>query len=275
MIGMLARLVRIRLALMNGVAVLGGFLLARGERGAVLAALACGGVILLVAGASALNQVMERDLDRLMERTRLRPLPQGELSVPAATTIAAVIIIAGIMLLLKAGGVLPAVLGSGALVWYLGVYTPLKRRTSMALPIGALCGAVPPLIGWCAAGGTPGDPRIIVLSGVLFLWQMPHFWLVQRRHRQDYPGDASFLPSLPGNSEQLSPLFGLWLLALLAAALLLPAFGLLSGPAALCYPILPMLLIPLMLLRRERMLRGVLNLFPLLLTLSIFWDAGF
>ena len=275
MIGILARLVRIRLALMNGVAVLAGFLLARGEREPMLAALACGGVILLAAGASALNQVMERDLDRLMERTRLRPLPQGELSVSAATAIAGVIIIAGIMLLVKVGGVLPAVLGGGALAWYLGVYTPLKRRTSMALPMGALCGAVPPLIGWCVAGGALGDPRIMFLSGVLFLWQMPHFWLVQRRHRQDYPADAAFLPSLPGHSEQLSPLFGLWLLALLAAALLLPAFGLLNGPAALCYPLLPLVLIPLVLLRRERMLRGMLNLFPLLLTLTIFWDAGF
>ncbi|WP_246545517.1 protoheme IX farnesyltransferase [Pelotalea chapellei] len=272
---MLVRLLRVRLAVMNGVATMAGYLLFPGNREMVAAWLACCGVGLLAAGGSALNQVMERDLDRLMERTRLRPLPQGELSVAAATGIAAVLVSAGIMLLLKAGGVLPAVLGSAALVWYLGVYTPLKRRTGLALPIGALCGAVPPLIGWCVAGGSPGDPRIMVLSGVLFLWQMPHFWLVQRRHRQDYPADAAFLPSLPGNGEQLSPLFGLWLLALLAAALLLPAFGLLNGPAALCYPILPLVLIPLVLLRRERALRGVLNLFPLLLTMTILWEAGF
>ena len=139
MIRVLSRLFRVRLAFLNGIAALGGGLLFPVRPGNQVLWAVFAGVTLLAGAGSALNQVLERDLDLLMRRTRRRPLPSGELTVPAAVTIAVVTGGAGCALLTVFGGALPAVLGIAALGWYLAVYTPLKRRTSCALiPGGAL-----------------------------------------------------------------------------------------------------------------------------------------
>jgi len=215
MIRALSLLLRPRLALLNGVAAVGGYLLFPAEpRGLALSAAFCG-VALLAAGGSAINQVLERDLDRLMARTRLRPLPQGQLTPAAATFIAAGLILLGLMLLGAVGGLLPMLIGAAALAWYLVVYTPLKRRTPLALMIGALCGALPPIIGWCLAGGNPADYQAVLLAGLLYLWQIPHFWLLQRRHADDYRNAG--IP-LFGGSEIHAGFMGVWIMALIAAA---------------------------------------------------------
>jgi protoheme IX farnesyltransferase len=263
----LARLFRPRLALLNGVAALGGCLLypAGTDRASLWAAF--GGVALLAAGGSALNQVLERDLDRQMLRTRMRPLPQGRLTRSAATGIRAAVILAGLGLLAAAGGPWPALLGAGALLWYLAVYTPLKRRTPFALAIGAVCGGFPPVIGWCLAGGEPTDYRVMLLAGLLYLWQIPHFWLFQRRHADDYRRAALPLPEPPARG---SALFWLWIVALMAAAMLLPAFGVLGRQAACICLFFPLPLILIALFRSEAALFSYLNLFPLMVTLLLF-----
>ena len=153
MIRRLSRLFRLPLSLMNGIAALGGYCLFPAPRSSAAMMIACSGVTLLAMGGATLNQVLERDIDALMTRTDQRPLPRGEMTPAVATSIGFGVILAGSALLLTADGLLPALLGLAALVWYLAVYTPLKRRTPLALPLGALCGAVPPLIGWCLAGG--------------------------------------------------------------------------------------------------------------------------
>jgi len=264
MIRLPARLFRLPVAAMNGVAALGGYCLFPAPRDAVTMLIAFGGVTLLAMGGTAINQVLERDIDALMIRTRLRPLPRGEMSSAAAASIGCSVSMAGSTLLFAAGGFLPVLLGLAALVWYLAVYTPLKRRTPLALPLGALCGTLPPLIGWSLAGGAPADFRIITLAGLFFLWQIPHFWLLQARHADDYR--RAGIPLLAVRPWH----FGLWLLALTATALMLPAFGLIGHHAAHWYGLALAVLLAVALLRRERSLFSCLNLLPVLVTVTLF-----
>ncbi len=263
------RLLRVKLSLLNGIAAVGGYLLF--PTGIELTGMAAAfiGVTLLAAGGSALNQVLERDLDRLMMRTRNRPLPMGQMTALQAASAGLSVLVSGLLLLAGVGGLVPAILGAVALFWYLAVYTPLKRRTSLTLPVGALCGAFPPLIGWCLAGGMPTDFRIMFLAGLLFLWQVPHFWLFQRRHQDDYrqAGIPLFCSQFSGMGQ--NPFFWIWITAFGASAMLLPAFGLLERPLSLWYAVFPLSLIPITLLCTDRQLFRYLNLFPLLVSLLL------
>lgn len=267
MIRALSRLLRPRLALLNGVAALGGYLLfpATVEWTPLWAAFC--GVVLLAAAGSAFNQVLELDLDGLMKRTRQRPLPNGDLTVTAATAIGGVCMLAGLVLLGAVGGALPLILGVAALTWYLAVYTPLKLRTQFAPAVGALCGALPPIIGWCLAGGVPTDYRVMLLAGLLYLWQIPHFWLFQRLHADDYHR-AGF--PLMETFTRGAGLLGLWICALSAAAMLLPAFGIIGRHVSIWYALFPLPLIAITLIRSEKALFAYLNLFPLLVTITLF-----
>ena len=269
MIRACATLFRLKLSLLNGVSALAGYILFPSS-GEILPALtAFAGVSLLAAGGSALNQVLERDLDNRMLRTRMRPVPQQVMTPTGASAAGAIAILIGSMLLGTLGSAVTAFLGAAALVWYLAVYTPLKTRTTLALPIGALCGAFPPLIGWNLAGGHPGDYRIITLAGLLFLWQVPHFWLFQRRHAEDYRRAGIPLFSTQGTIAGNSPFFWLWIVALSAAAMLLPAFGLIVRPGALWYALFPLPIVFFSLFRSGQLLFPYINCFPLLVTLLL------
>jgi len=195
------------------------------------AALLLGGVFLLAAGCSALNQVQERAVDARMERTRRRPVVSGRLSPRTALAIALLTACVGLLLLAGSGRTALS-LGTFALAWYNGLYTPLKRRTAFAVLPGALCGALPPLIGWAAAGGNPADFRIVLIAGLIFLWQIPHFWFFTLKHQEDFQRAG-----LPTVFNRFSPAqihrFALaWVFSLASATLLLPAFGLLQHPWA-------------------------------------------
>ena len=151
MIRACATLFRLKLSLLNGVSALAGYFLFP-SHGEILPALAAFiGVSLLAAGGSALNQVLEHDLDARMLRTRMRPVPQQVMTGIGASVTGTIAIILGFSLLGFIGSAVTVLLGTVALVWYLAVYTPLKTRTTLALPIGAFCGALPPLIGWSLA----------------------------------------------------------------------------------------------------------------------------
>jgi len=263
MIRRLSRLFRLPLSLMNGIAALGGYCLFPAPRSPAVMMIACSGVALLAMGGAALNQVLERDIDALMTRTDRRPLPRGEITPVVATFIGCGVAFCGCTALFSGGGLLPALLGLAALVWYLAVYTPLKRRTPLALPLGALCGAVPPLIGWCLAGGDPTDFRVIILSGLFFIWQVPHFWLLQSRYADDYRrADIPLYAIRSGH-------FGIWLVALTAVALMLPAFGMIEHQTAHWYGLSISVLLVAGLCRRERIIFSYLTLFPVLVTLAL------
>lgn len=269
MIASLFRLLRIRLALVNGAAAVGGYLLYSGAQELSASIAAFIGVALLAGGGSVFNQIMEADLDRLMTRTSLRPVACGRMTVATAAGIGGMAIVSGVLMLVISGGFKPALLGLLALAWYLGVYTPLKRRTSLALPVGALCGAMPPLVGWSLAGGSLTDHRIWLLTGLLYLWQIPHFWMLQNKYRRDYQdaGIPLFSPSAAFSKFQ-SP-FAVWIIALAAASLLLPTLGLIPHSAAPWYTFLSLLIPLCALLRFERALFICLNLFPVMVSLAI------
>ena len=192
-----------------------------------LAAIAC--VFLLCLGAATLNNYQDREIDRRMQRTRGRPLARGEVSSRAALAQAAVLILAGTTGLLLAGGsaALP-VTGLIAVAFYNGIYTPLKRTTVLAIIPGAVCGTLPVLMGWMAAGGGGegglGSPKLWLLMVILGVWQLPHYWLVVLAHREDYR--SSGLPSMLGilSVEQLRTLVLVWVAAFAVLTLSLPLY---------------------------------------------------
>ena len=152
------------------------------------------GTWLVASGAAAFNQVIERDVDARMRRTRLRPLPDRRLGVAESAWFAAALSASGLaQLWLGANGVAAAV-AAATLVSYTLIYTPLKRVTSLATIVGAVPGALPPVIGWTAATGTISI-EAIVLFAIVFLWQMPHVLVLSWLYREDYErGGIRVLP---------------------------------------------------------------------------------
>jgi heme o synthase len=143
------------------------------------------GLLLVGAGCGALNHYLERDLDARMRRTQNRPLPAGRLSPRFALLMGIVTSVAGTALLALAVNVITALLGILTLFSYLAVYTPMKRQSSLSTLVGAVPGALPPLMGWTAARGAISVEGII-LFGILFLWQIPHFLALAWMYREDY-----------------------------------------------------------------------------------------
>ncbi|HEX2936896.1 MAG TPA: protoheme IX farnesyltransferase [Bacteroidales bacterium] len=147
--------------------------------------LACAGVFLLSSASSALNQVIEQKYDAIMDRTKNRPLPSGKI-----TTTTAILIVIGLAILgigsLRVLSSTAALLGILAVAWYILVYTLLKRKTPFATIPGALIGALPVLIGWTAAGGSLTNIPILLTATFVFLWQIPHFWLLMIVYGTDY-----------------------------------------------------------------------------------------
>jgi protoheme IX farnesyltransferase len=144
------------------------------------------GILLMAISASVLNQIQEIETDGKMARTSNRPLPSGRISAADALIYFAISFVAGAALILFNGGKSAMVIGFLTLAWYNGVYTSLKRKTPFAVIPGAITGALPPLIGWVAAGGSPGDKTILLLEILLFTGQIPHFWLFALKYRDEY-----------------------------------------------------------------------------------------
>jgi heme o synthase len=143
------------------------------------------GTMFVAAGASTLNHYFERDSDARMRRTASRPLPSGVLAPSEALFFGLGLALTGFIQLLIVTNVLAALLAAATCVTYLGLYTPLKKRTTWATLVGAFPGAAPPLIGWAAARGTL-DAGAWVLFAILFLWQVPHFHAISWMYREDY-----------------------------------------------------------------------------------------
>jgi heme o synthase len=152
------------------------------------------GTGLVAAGASALNQVLERDTDALMRRTRMRPVPDGRVQTGEALVFGCAAAAIGLLLLASTANALAAAVALATIVVYVAVYTPLKRRTSLATVVGAVPGALPPVIGWAAARGSLSI-EAWTLFGIVFLWQVPHFLAIAWMFREDYTR-AGF-PMLP------------------------------------------------------------------------------
>ena len=181
-----SELCKARITLMVLVTTLVGFLF--GWRGAV--DLLClfhtlAGTALAASGAAALNQVFEVELDSRMRRTRNRPLPRGRMSVDEGLVIGILCSAGGILWLSIATNIYAGILSAATIGIYIFVYTPLKRVTTLNTIVGAIPGALPPVIGWTAARGEPGFASWILFA-VIFLWQMPHFLSISWLYRDDY-----------------------------------------------------------------------------------------
>jgi len=175
-----------RLNLLVVASTLVGYAMAPGPPLGLLAV--CGlliGTGFVAGGASAFNQVLERDLDALMRRTRTRPMADQRLQPLEGLLFGSALTIAGLLLIVAASNLLAAGVALATLLSYAVIYTPLKRRTSFSTVIGAIPGALPPIIGWAAVQGElPPEPWI--LFGIMFLWQLPHFLAIAWMYRDDY-----------------------------------------------------------------------------------------
>jgi len=224
-------LVRLRLSLAVALTSIPGFFIAGGAGVSRPAALAAG-VFLLACAASAINQVQERILDATMVRTRLRPLPMQQMSAFFAIGIAACCLIAGASILVCFTTAVAGVLGLATLVWYNAVYTPLKTRTRFSLAIGTTTGALPPLIGCCAAG-KPITGGCMAVSLFMFVWQMSHFRLLLVKYGPEYEKAGLRHLTLTGKDPGLKRNVFLWCIGASICTALFPIAGIVSGTAFL------------------------------------------
>jgi heme o synthase len=224
-----ASLTKPRIALMVLVTVAIGFLLgAPGAVSPVRLLLTLLGTGLVAGGASAWNMILERDRDARMRRTANRPLPSGRLSLLEAVSFGTTITIAGLVILFSCVNGLSAGVAATTFVLYVGLYTPLKAVTTLNTAIGAIPGALPPVIGWAASTGRLGvEPWALFL--IMFLWQFPHFLAIAWIYREDYArGGHKMLPSVDPDGS-MTGRQSLWHAFLLLPAGLIPAYIGLGG----------------------------------------------
>jgi len=193
----------------------------------LISAIGCAlGTAMSAAGANALNQWMERDRDALMHRTSRRPIPAGRASVRTIILAGTSLIVGGFFVLWIANGLVPALIALTCAASYLIAYTPLKPLTTFATYVGAIPGALPPLIGWTAASIDHGfmaqvdallHPGGLLLFAIMFAWQIPHFLAIAWMHREDYArGGYRVLAVVDPTGTTTSIVVALWTLALLA-----------------------------------------------------------
>jgi protoheme IX farnesyltransferase len=187
------------------------------------------GIFLLAISASVLNQIQEVELDRKMKRTRKRPIPAGEIKVEHAVIFFLFNLIAGTIIISTWGNTTAAIIGLITILWYNGIYTYSKRITAFAVVPGAVTGALPPLIGWVAAGGGIWDKPIIFLEFLFFTGQIPHFWLLLLKYGEEY-GKAGY-PSLTNilSRVQINRLTFTWIVTSAMAALFLCYFEIIQN----------------------------------------------
>lgn len=204
-----------------------GYVLASGsfDAGLILPTL---GIFLLACGSSALNHYQEKDRDAQMERTKNRPIPSGRISAQGALFTALSLSLAGSLLIYFGSGMLALQLALLALIWYNFIYTPLKKKTAFAVVPGSVIGALPPLVGWVAGGGSLADPRALIIAFFFFIWQVPHFWLLLLKYGKEY--EKAGYPSLTSiySGKQIRYTTFIWTMATGVTALMLPAFGIVN-----------------------------------------------
>ena len=189
------------------------------------------GILLMAVSASVLNQIQEVELDRKMNRTHNRPIPGQKVNLHQAILFFLSNLFAGTAIICYAGNPKAAFIGLITILWYNGIYTYSKRITAFAVVPGAVTGALPPLIGWVAAGGGVWDKPIIFLEFLFFTGQIPHVWLLILKYGEEYK--KAGIPSLADIFEkaQINRLTFTWVVSSVIAALFLCYFEIIqSGP---------------------------------------------
>jgi protoheme IX farnesyltransferase len=189
------------------------------------------GILFLAIAASVLNQIQEVGIDSKMNRTCDRPIPAGKISIQHAFWFFLFNLFAGTVIIYSAGNLHASLMGLLTILWYNGIYTYSKRITAFAVVPGAITGALPPLIGWVAAGGGAFDKPIILLEFMLFTGQIPHFWLLLLKYGEEYK--KAGIPSLTDifKGSQINRLTFIWVVTAVIAALFLCYFEIIkTGP---------------------------------------------
>lgn len=177
------------------------------------------GVLILAAGASALNEYQERNVDSQMIRTKGRPIPSGRISPNSALAVSVTLLFFGSILLLIHSYQL-LLLGLFTVIWYNVIYTPLKQITEWAIIPGSLVGALPPIIGWVAAGGFLFSSKILAFGGFMFIWQIPHFWLLLLMYDEQYRKAGFPTLSLKYSIKNIKKITFLWISILAVSSLI-------------------------------------------------------
>lgn len=187
------------------------------------------GILLLSSGSAVINHFQERRTDALMKRTKNRPLPSGKISPQSALMLALILVFSGSIILYFGSGLLALGLGLLNLIWYNGIYTPLKKVNPLAIIPGSIVGALPPMVGWVAAGGSIWDPQILILGFFFFIWQIPHFWLLLMIFGKDY--EQAGFPTLTQifSVDQLARITFIWIAATFVTSMIIPVFGILKN----------------------------------------------
>jgi protoheme IX farnesyltransferase len=226
----LLQLTKFKISLFAAFSTATGFILARqGLSKEIIPAVM--GVFFLAGGACALNQYQEREPDRLMERTRNRPIPSGRLPSSAALKIALALLLTGALILCFGTNGKALALGISAVFLYNGIYTPLKRKTAFAVIPGGLIGAISPVLGWVSEGKPLLSPPIMAIAFLFFIWQVPHFWLLLLNSEGDY--EKAGFPTLTRifAPSQLRRVTFIWIFGTAVACVLTPLFGIVESQA--------------------------------------------
>lgn len=224
-LSLIAELSKVKITFAVALTTIAGYLLAKGQfdLGLILPTI---GIFILACGSSALNHFQDSDRDGLMKRTQNRPIPSGRISRTNTLLIAILFSVLGSALIYLGSDFVGMQLGLLALVWYNGIYTPMKRKSAFAVIPGSVIGAIPPVVGWVAGGGNVFDPQALILAFFFFIWQVPHFWLLMLKYGNEYV-EAGY-PSITQlyDEAQIRHITFLWTFATAVTALMIPLFGL-------------------------------------------------
>ena len=187
-------------------------------------------LFLVASGSAVLNHYQEHQFDAQMGRTKTRMISAGMMTPLTVLGIALILIFLGMTTLYYTAGLNPALLGLLALIWYNGIYTPMKRISPYAVVPGGIIGVIPPLIGWNIGGGHLADPTILSFCFFIFMWQVPHFWLLAMHYRSDYEGAGFPSVTQKFDEESLGRIVYSWIIATVASSFLIPLYGGLDRP---------------------------------------------
>lgn len=214
---------KIRISLPVSLSALAGFVLLSGQIGFQGFLLALG-VFLMSCGSATINHIQESETDTKMSRTRNRPIPSGRISLAGAWLVAIIFVVSGSVILITGFPMLALFISWITLIWYNLIYTPLKKITAFAVIPGSVTGALPPVIGWAAAGGGLFDTQIMLVASFFFIGQIPHFWLLLLIFGDQY--QEAGLPTLNKlfSPVQIKRISFVWILATMASALLVVGY---------------------------------------------------
>jgi protoheme IX farnesyltransferase len=227
--GIVIELSKIRISVLVAMSTVLGYIMATGRVDLFLMVPMLG-TFLMSAGSAALNQYQEWRFDARMRRTVGRPIPSQRISPAQGLVVSVILVALGSLILGLFTNETALLLGILNVVWYNGVYTPLKRVTAFAVIPGSLIGAIPPAIGWAAGGQPLHHPQLLAIALFFFIWQVPHFWLLMLTLSDDYK--AAGYPTLTQifDQNQIARLTFMWTLATALSCLMIPLFGIGNSP---------------------------------------------